>query len=150
MDARTIELLAMSFARISANKHDAATLFYARLFTTAPQLRPMFQADLEQQKQKLMVSLAQIIDFYRVGGDAERYLTRLGRGHSGYGVQRSHFDAVGDALIFTLAQILADDFTPEIRSAWINAYAEVSEHMMQALESVPASVPPPLAATARW
>src|SRR6476659_1188877 len=119
MDARTIELLAMSFARISANKDDAATLFYARLFTTAPQLRPMFQANLEEQKQKLILSLAQIIDFYRLGADAERYLGR--RGHSGSGVQMSHFAAVGDALIFMLAQILGDDFTPEIRSAWIAA-----------------------------
>jgi nitric oxide dioxygenase len=149
MDARTIDLLAMSFARISAHKHDAATLFYARLFTTAPQLRPLFKADLEEQKQKLILSLAQIIDFYRLGADAERHLGRLGRSQGDSGVQKSHFAAVGDALIFMLAQILGDDFTPEIRSAWIAAYSDVSEHMMGALETAPVSVPP-LTAVGRW
>lgn len=148
MDARTIELLALSFARVSANKYDAATIFYARLFTTAPQLRAMFRGDLEEQKQKLMVSLAQIVDFYRVGVDPERYLSRLGREHRVSGVQKSHFEAIGDALVFMLAQVLGTDFTSEIRSAWIAAYGEVSSSMLRGM-SAPASVPP-LAAVGRW
>lgn len=138
----------MSFARVSANKDDAATIFYARLFTTAPQLRALFQSDLDEQKQKLMQSLAQIVDFYRVGTDPERYLGRLGRLHSDHGVQQSHFEAVGDALIFTLAQILGEDFTPEIRSAWIAAYTEVSATMLRNRHSAPSV--PPLEAVGRW
>jgi hemoglobin-like flavoprotein len=148
MDARTIELLAMSFARVSANKEDAATIFYARLFTTAPHLRSLFQTDLEEQKQKLMQSLAQIVDFYRIGVDAERYLGRLGHAHGDHGVQKSHFEAVGDALVFTLAQILGEDFTPEIRCAWIDAYTEVSATMLRNMQSVPSA--PPLEAVGRW
>jgi hemoglobin-like flavoprotein len=148
MDATTIDLLAMSFARVSANKSDAATIFYARLFTTAPQLRSLFQGDLEEQKQKLMASMAQIVDFYRVGVDPERYLGRLGREHRGHGVQKAHFEAVGDALIFTLAQILGTDFTPEIRSAWITTYTEVSAAMLRGMGGT-ASVPP-LVAVGRW
>jgi len=138
----------MSFARVSANKEDAATIFYARLFTTAPHLRSLFQADLDDQKQKLMQSLAQIVDFYRIGVDAERYLGRLGRADSDYGVQKSHFEAVGDALVFTLAQILAEDFTPEIRSAWIDAYGEVSATMLRNMHIAPSA--PPLEAVGRW
>jgi len=134
MDPRNIELLAASFARVSANKADAATLFYARLFTTAPQLRPLFKGDLETQKQKLMSSLAQIVDFYRVGVDPHGYLAQLGQGNKAYGVKRSHFDAIGDALIFTLAQVLGDEFSPDIRAAWVHAYDEVSAVMIRAAE----------------
>jgi hemoglobin-like flavoprotein len=141
MDARNIELLAASFARVSANKSDAATLFYARLFTTAPQLRPLFRGDLEAQKHKLMSSLAQIVDFYRVGVDHQGYLARLGHSHQAYGVQRTHFDAVGDALVFTLAQVLGDDFTPDIRHAWVEAYAEVSAVMIRSAEVTPTAAP---------
>jgi len=148
MDATTIDLLAMTFARVSANKTDAATIFYARLFTTAPHLRTLFHDDLEEQKQKLMQSLAQIVDFYRVGTDPERYRGRLGQDHRGHGVQKAHFEAVGDALIFTLAQILGDDFTPEIRSAWITAYTEVSATMLRGME--PTRPEPPLVAVGRW
>ena len=135
----------MSFARVSANKDDAANLFYARLFTTAPQLRSLFHGDREEQKQKLVASLAQIVDFYRVGTDPERY---LGREQPGSGVQQAHFHAVGDALIFTLAQILGEDFTPEIRSAWITAYSEVSSSMLRGMNSQPSV--PPLVAVGRW
>ena len=148
MDARTIELLAMSFARISANKNDAATIFYARLFTTAPHLRALFRPDLEEQKHKLMLSLAQIVDFHRVGCNPEHFLTRLGQGHRAYGVQQQHFAAVGDALIFTLAQILGEDFTQEIRSAWRVAFEEVSSSMLRGMEAP--EVAPPLAAAGRW
>lgn len=145
MEATTIDLLAMSFARVSANKADAASIFYARLFTTAPQLRSLFRGDLEEQKQKLMTSLAEIVDFYRIGVHQERYGAGLGEQH---GVQKAHFEAVGDALIFTLAQILGDDFTLQIRSAWITAYSEVSASMLRGMAGVTAE--PPLVAVGRW
>ncbi|HTQ04637.1 MAG TPA: globin domain-containing protein [Polyangiaceae bacterium] len=149
MNARTIELLAASFARVCANKSDAATIFYARLFMTAPELRPLFQTDIESQKRKLMSSLAQIVDFYRVGVDPTSYLAELGRSHQGYGAQRSHFDSVGDALLFTLAQVLGQEFSPEIRAAWVSAYAEVSAAMIRAGDIEAAPAPHPLAETAR-
>ena len=138
----------MSFARVSANKNEAASIFYARLFTTAPQLRSQFRGDLEEQKQKLMASLAQIVDFYRIGVAPGRYFGELGYDQRGNGLQKAHFEAVGDALIFTLAQILGEDFTSEIRSAWITAYTEVSASMLRSTES-PASAPP-LVAVGRW
>ena len=149
MNAKTIELLAASFARVSANKTEAATIFYARLFMTAPELRPMFQADLESQKRKLMSSLAQIVDFYRVGIDPTSYLANLGQSHQSYGMQRAHFDSVGDALLFTLAQVLGPEFNGEVRAAWVAAYGEVSAAMIRAgeIEATPASHP--LAVTAR-
>jgi hemoglobin-like flavoprotein len=143
MNASTIQLLAASFARVSANKTEAATIFYARLFMTAPELRPLFQSDMESQQRKLMSSLAQIVDFYRIGVDPASYLANLGQNHQGYGVQRAHFDSVGDALLFTLAQVLGQEFTSQIRAAWVSAYAEVSAALIRAgeIEAAPASRP---------
>lgn len=149
MNARTIELLAASFARVSANKTEAATIFYARLFMTAPELRPLFQSDIESQKRKLMSSLAQIVDFYRVGVDATSYLASLGRSDQGYEAQRAHFDSVGDALLFTLAQVLGPEFNSDIRAAWVSAYAEVSAALIRAAEGQPVPTSHPLAITAR-
>jgi len=137
MDPRKIELLAASFARVSANRGDAATIFYARLFTTAPQLRPLFKGEREAQQQQLVSLLAQIVDFYRVGVDPSGYLAQLGTSHGAYGAQRNHFDAVGDALIFTLAQVLGEEFSPDIRAAWVLAYDEVSAVMIRAAASAP-------------
>ena len=145
MEARNIELLAASFARVSANRSDAAALFYARLFTAAPQLRSLFKGDAEAHQQQLMSSLAQIVDFYRVGVDPRGYLAQLGTTEGGYGAQRKHFDAVGDALIFTLAQVLGEEFSQEIRAAWVRAYDEVSAVMIRATEM---ARPEPALATA--
>jgi hemoglobin-like flavoprotein len=133
MDARTIELLAATFARVAARRDDAATIFCTRLFTTAPALRPSsFKHDFESQKAKLMSTLAQVVEYYRIGVDPESYLARLGESQDGYGAQRVQFEALGDALIFTLAQVLGDDFTPEVRAAWVAAYGEVAAAMMRA------------------
>ena len=142
MDARTIELLAATFARVAARRDDAATIFYARLFTTAPALRSLFAHDLEAQKAKFMSALAQIVEYYRIGVDPESYLARLAQHHESYGAQRAHFETMGDALIFTLAQVLRDDFTPEVRAAWVAAYGEVAAAMLRAGDASPRSVRP--------
>jgi nitric oxide dioxygenase len=148
MDASTIELLALSFARLSANRNEAASIFYARLFTTAPQLRALFSRNLDVQKQRFITSLAEIVEECQNGLKDEQTFTRFGRQHPERAVQQSHFDAIGDALIFTLAQILGEDFTPEIRTAWICAYTEVSSSLLQHIEGL--SVPPPASVATRW
>ena len=142
MDTSTIELLAASFARVAARRDDAATIFYARLFTAAPALRSLFKHDLESQKAKFMSALAQIVEYYRIGVDPESYLARLAEHHDSYGAQRAHFQTMGDALMFTLAQVLHEHFTPEVRAAWVTAYGEVAAAMLRAGDVSPRSVRP--------
>src|ERR1700753_815890 len=123
MKSSTMELLSSSFARVCADKNNAAGIFYARLFTTAPELRAAFQSDFDSVQWKLMSSLVQIVEFYRVGVDPTSYLADLGRSRQGYAAQRAQFDAVGDAILFTLAQVLGQGFGADIRAAWVSAYA---------------------------
>jgi hemoglobin-like flavoprotein len=143
-----IELLAASFARVAANRDEAGSIFYARLFTTMPELRGVFKGNSESQTDKLVSLLAQIVEYYRVGIDPQSYLARLGQGQPSYGGRRAHFDAVGDALIVTLAQVIGADFSPEIRALWATAYAEVSAAMLRTSD-VPLRSVYPRAATAR-
>lgn len=149
MDARTIELLAASFARVAANRDEAATIFYARLFMTAPMLRPVLRRDLAPQNDEFMSLLAQIVEYHRVGIEPHGYLARVGQNQLGFGDQRVQFDAVGDALMFTLAQVLGDEFSADIRSAWVLAYGEVSSATIRAGDRSAASLRP-LAAAARF
>ena len=37
---------------------------------------------------------------------------------------------MGDALMVTLAHLLGDDFTPELESAWRDAYRMVSDEVI--------------------
>jgi hypothetical protein len=49
LTANDIMLVRASFARVAPIKDAAADLFYGRLFEVAPQLRPLFPADLRAE-----------------------------------------------------------------------------------------------------
>ncbi len=143
-----IELLAASFARIVARRADAGALFYARLSATAPELHVYFRGSFASQQDKLMSLLAQVVEYYRVGVDPQSYLARLGQGEDSYFSRRAQFDAVGDALLFALAHVLGEDFSPGVRAVWATAYSEVSAAMLRMNEPPVPSLYPD-AATAR-
>ena len=143
-----IELLAASFARIVARRDDAGALFYARLFATAPELHGYFRGSFASQRDKLMSLLAQVVEYHRVGVDPQSYLAQLGQGADSYDGRRAQFDAVGDALFFTLAHVLGEDFSPGVRAVWASAYADLSAAMLRMSEPPVPSLYP-LAATAR-
>ena len=56
----------------------------------------------------------------------------LGMRHVAYGVRDEHYGTVGMALLWTLEQALRDDFTPEVKSAWIKTYGVLSQTMREA------------------
>lgn len=58
LSPRQIELVRESFAAVIPIRQTAATLFYARLFELAPEVRPLFPRDLDAQGAKLMAALA--------------------------------------------------------------------------------------------
>ena len=45
---------------------------------------------------------------------------------------KSHYDTVATALVWTLEQGLGDDFTPATRQAWVEAYTILAGTMQQA------------------
>ena len=55
----------------------------------------------------------------------------MGKRHAGYGVKREHYGAVGSALLATFAEQLGPGWTPEIETAWVEAYGAISSLMME-------------------
>jgi hemoglobin-like flavoprotein len=132
MNEQQIQTVQESFEYVRPIADVAAGLFYDRLFTLDPALRPMFKGDLGEQKSKLMTALA-----FAVGGlnQPERMLPavrQLGQRHTGYGVQSSHYQTVGAALLWTLAQGLGEKFTPAVEEAWTAAYQLLASTMQEA------------------
>ncbi len=62
----------------------------------------------------------------------------LGERHAGYAVTDDHYDTVGEALIWTLAQGLSDGFTDEVKNAWLSTHTLLSETMKAGLAEVAA------------
>ena len=134
MTPHQITLVQTSFAKVVPIAATAADLFYGRLFEIAPEVRGMFPDDLTEQKKKLMAMLGTVVGALTRLDQLLPAVKALGQRHAGYGVKAEHFAPVGAALLWTLEQGLGDDFTPEVKEAWVAVYAVLSSLMINAIK----------------
>jgi hemoglobin-like flavoprotein len=129
-------ILKTTWAMVTPIADTAAGLFYERLFTLDPSLKPMFEStDMKEQRRKLMQALATVINGVDNLQALVPTLEHLGRNHARYGVTDRHYDTVGAALLWTLEQGLKDAWTPAAQSAWTAAYTTVATVMRSAAAS---------------
>ncbi|HRQ40172.1 MAG TPA: globin family protein [Chloroflexota bacterium] len=132
MNPKQIDLVQESFALVLPIADEAAAIFYERLFLLDPALRPLFRGDIAEQGKKLMSMLALAINGLKNPEKIIPALQHLGRRHVGYGIQPAHYDTVGEALLWTLAQGLGEAFTVEVEAAWTAVYTLVATVMQEA------------------
>lgn len=125
-----VEHVRGSFDRVWAESRRLSDLFYARLFETAPEMRPLFHGDLDTQKQKFLGTLAVIVGSLENAAVLMPAAASLARQHVGYGVEPGHYPVVGEALLWSLERCLGTGWTPETAAAWQRAYAAVTAHMV--------------------
>jgi hemoglobin-like flavoprotein len=142
MTPKQKNLVQDSFSLVVPIADEAGALFYSRLFQVDPTLRTLFRGDLSQQSRKLMQMLAVAVRGLDNLESIVPAVHALGRRHVAYGVTSEQFEAVGAALLWTLATALGPGFTSEVREAWTAVYSVVAntmqEGMRQAEESTPA------------
>jgi hemoglobin-like flavoprotein len=129
MSPQQIDLVQKSFADVKPIAATAAELFYSRLFTLDPGLRPMFKGDIARQGQMLMSMIGAAVAGLKNLETLAPVVRQLGARHAGYGVRTEHYATVGSALLWTLEQGLGAKFTPAVREAWAAAYDLLSEVM---------------------
>ena len=120
-----------SFDRVWAVSSLIASLFYDRLFEIAPQVRPLFSGDLDEQKRNFMSTLAVIVGSLDDGTRLLPLTDRLAQPHRDYGIRPAHYAFVGDALLWSLQQGLGTEWTPSVAASWNKAYATVSRLMIE-------------------
>ena len=132
MDARQVELVQQSFEQAATLGEKVAEIFYAELFAIDPTLRGMFHGDMRQQHKKLLTTLAFVIRSLhtpeKILGPAEKLAIK----HLDYGVEAAHYTYVGNALLRTLKKGLGEEFTPELRDAWVEAFRTLATVMKRA------------------
>jgi hemoglobin-like flavoprotein len=138
MNHEQVTLVQKSFAQVEPIAETAAELFYGRLFELDPTLRPLFRGDMKSQGAKLMAAIKLVVKGLEQPATILPAVRSLGQRHVAYGVQNSHYETVGAALLWTLGQGLGDAFTLEVEEAWAAAYTLLASVMQEAAAEVTA------------
>ncbi|GAX40706.1 globin domain protein [Tolypothrix sp. NIES-4075] len=135
-----IELLEQSFEKIKPRADEFAASFYEHLFTGHPELKPLFATtDMAKQQKKLLNALVLVVENLRNPEALEPVLNAMGKRHIGYGATAKYYGPVGEALLMSFEQYLQQDWTPEVKQAWVDAYRAITALMLKGAgaESVP-------------
>lgn len=138
MTPKQISLVQATWESVLPISQTAATIFYDKLFAADPALRPLFKGDLEEQKTKLMKMIGIAVNSLDRLEDIAPAVQALGRRHGVYGVQPSHYETVGAALLATLEQGLGPQFTPDVKDAWATVYGVLASAMQSSTASAAA------------
>ncbi|MEU9912129.1 globin domain-containing protein [Streptomyces sp. NPDC051001] len=125
-------LIRRTMAEVAPVADKVTSYFYALLFVRHPDLRSLFPAAMDTQRDRLLKALltaAEHIDNTPVLVD---YLQNLGRGHRKYGTRAEHYPAVGECLIGALSKYAPNIWDPELEAAWVRTYTTISQVMIDA------------------
>jgi hemoglobin-like flavoprotein len=125
-----VKLVQRSFAKVVPIADKAATVFYDRLFETAPEVKPLFHGDMAEQRRKLMATLSAVVAGLSNLETVLPAASALAKRHVGYGVKPEHYAQVGSALLWTLERGLGDGWTSDLAAAWTAAYGTLSGFMI--------------------
>lgn len=125
------QLLKDSLALVAPVADQLIAQFYDRLFTAHPEVRPMFPAVMEPQREKLLKAIIALVTHYERPDELMPALTAMGRRHASYGVRTEHYAIVGQTLLATLADVAGDVWNAELEGAWTRAYTFAAGAMVQ-------------------
>ena len=129
-----ILLVQSSFHQIATRLIAFGNRFYAILFERNPELRLLFANDINLQTRMLTSMLSSLVKGLNRTPEIAGGLRALGRRHDGYQTTFADYEKVGTALLLTLEEFLGDDFTADVREAWIAVYGTISAIMIEGAE----------------
>ena len=131
MTPEVIDRLEKSFQLIAPRAQQFVDLFYHRLFTNAPQVKPMFPEDMSSQKKKLLASLVLVVNNLRSPEKLRQPLLDMGARHAEYGTQPEHYPVVRDTLLETMAELAGDAWSDQLTADWSGAIDFVAGVMIE-------------------
>ncbi|MET9364502.1 globin domain-containing protein [Streptomyces sp. NPDC006632] len=131
---REISLVRAGLAVIEPQAGEVTVYFYAILFSRYPQVRELFPADMDVQRDRLLRGLLRIIELVDDPPRLVQFCTLLGRDHRKFGTLEAHYPAVGECLLAALARYAGTAWSQEMASAWTHAYNTAARVMILAAE----------------
>lgn len=118
-------------------QEQAAAMFYERLFSEHPEVKPLFKGDMQEQGEKLMNMLDQAVNSLDDIESVTKPLKEAGAAHKEYGVQEADYGKVGACLLWTLEQGLGEAYNPSVEDAWSTTYDTLSSVMIEGSRDTP-------------
>ncbi|ARF56433.1 globin domain-containing protein [Streptomyces gilvosporeus] len=125
-------LIRQTMAEIEPVADKVTSYFYALLFVRYPDLRALFPASMDTQRDRLFKALLTAAKHVDDADILTEYLTHLGRGHRKYGTLPDHYPAVGECLLSALSRYATSSWSQETEDAWVRAYTAISQIMIDA------------------
>jgi len=147
MTPSQLRVLQRSFAKVEPRAKEFGQVFYQRLFTIAPEIRPLFRTDLKAQQDKFMKVIKEVVTLYLRSMVALPVTAQAtssavlpgafwsGKLHAAYGVRFEDFAIMKSALVWALEKTLAEECTDEVKEAWSSAYDIVVGAMQEGMMS---------------
>ena len=132
MTPEQIELVRTSFEKLAAMPEQAGDIFYQRLFELDPRARQLFWGNMQHQGKALFLMLELIVKSLDIQDKIVPIIFDLGKRHAMYGVRDRDYQPFEQALIDTLSNIVGNDFTQDVREAWLAAFAFLAAIMREA------------------
>jgi hemoglobin-like flavoprotein len=127
-----LDALETSFDLVAPKGDELVEIFYARLFETAPSVKPLFaSSDMTHQRTMLLSALVLLRKSLRDVDSIVPALKRMGARHVGYGAAPAHYPVVGEVLIGSMAEIAGPAWEPRFERAWGEAFAVVAGAMLE-------------------
>lgn len=129
-------LLERALTQAPEDTQTLAGLFYTRLFTVAPSVRPLFSNKLSLQEAKFTQMLESLLSSLDRLDNLVPVLWQSGRDHKLYGAEDAHYAVVGEVLLWALEQKLGSEcLTEEVQVAWKEFYGLVALIMQEAAKT---------------
>ncbi len=130
--ALNVELLSESFGLVKPRAEEVAHSFYENLFADYPETQTLFaDTNMPEQRMHLVKALAMVVENLRKPDVLSDSLKGLGARHVNYGILPQHYPMVGGSLLKTFESYLGAEWTPEVRQAWVDAYAAIAALMLE-------------------
>ncbi|GAB4054071.1 globin domain-containing protein [Spirosoma litoris] len=110
-------------------------VFYGQLFRTYPASRAMFASSMESQYKKFIDMLTIIVARLDRPTAVAQEISQVARSHKEYGVKPEHYEAVKEALLWTLERGLGNDWNDAVKQAWVACYDEITQSMLESAKS---------------
>ena len=127
-----LDALETSFDLVAPRGDELMEIFYARLFETAPAVKPLFAgSDMKRQRAMLLAALVLLRNSLRDLDSVVPALRKLGARHVAYGARPEHYPVVATVLIASMAEVAGPAWQPHHERAWAAALDVVAGAMLE-------------------